>query len=260
MSSIEADFLRLATEVDVPGMASVIIRDGRLHGYICCGTRDAQAPTLVDEYTVFEAASLSKPVFAHVVLQLADQGYLSLDAPLGNYLPNYVPTDDRVSSITTRHVLSHRCGLPNWRNADLPLKTYFQPGERFSYSGEGFLYLQKAVEAITGEKIHVLAERLVLQPFAMARSSFIWDWRFDLNRAYPHDAFGRPALGGKPGTGNAAWSLQTTTADFGRFLLGVLVLLCHFLIYQRPLLPQTAGTSGQRGDEPEGELTADACD
>ena len=105
MSSIEADFLRLATEVDVPGMASVIIRDGRLHGYICCGTQDAQAPALVDEYTVFEAASLSKPVFAHVVLQLADQGYLSLDAPLGNYLPN-VPTDDRVSSITTRHVLS----------------------------------------------------------------------------------------------------------------------------------------------------------
>jgi Group II intron, maturase-specific domain len=47
MSSIEADFLRLATEVDVPGMASVIIRDGRLHGYICCGTRDAQAPALV---------------------------------------------------------------------------------------------------------------------------------------------------------------------------------------------------------------------
>jgi CubicO group peptidase (beta-lactamase class C family) len=87
--------------------------------------------------------------------------------------------------------------LPNWRNADLPLKTYFQPGERFSYSGEGFLCLQKAVEAISGEKIHTLAERLVLQPFAMARSSFIWDWRFDLNRAYPHDAFGRPALGSR---------------------------------------------------------------
>ena len=39
-----------------------------------------------------------------------------------------------------------------------------------------------------------------------------------------------------------------------------LILLCHFFIHQRPLLPQTAGTSGQRGDEPEGELTADACD
>ncbi len=133
-----------------------------------------------------------------------------------------MPTDNRVSSITPRHILSDSGGFPNWRNADLPLKTYFQPGEQFSYSGEGFLYLQKAVEAITGEKIHALAERLVLQPFAMARSSFIWDWRFDLNRAYPHDAFGRPALGGKPGEGNAAWSLQTTAADFASFLLAIL--------------------------------------
>jgi hypothetical protein len=220
--SIETDCLRLITEATVPGMASAIIRDGRLDGYVCGGTRSAQSPALVDEHTVFDAASLSKPVFAHAVLQLVDQGYLSLDAPLSDYLPNYVPTDNRVSLITPRHVLSHSSGFPNWRNADLPLKTYFQPGDRFSYSGEGFLYLQKAVEAITGEKIHALAERLVFEPFAMARSSFIWDWRFDLNRAYPHDAFGRPALGGKPGEGNAAWSLQTTAADFACFLLAVL--------------------------------------
>jgi hypothetical protein len=164
---------------------------------------------------------LSKPIFAHVVLQLLDQGRLSLDAPLGIYLPNYVSSDDRASLITARQVLSHSGGFPNWRNSDVPLKTYFQPGERFSYSGEGFLYLQKAVEAITGEKLHVLAARLVLEPFEMTRSSFIWDWSFDWNRAYPHDAFGRP-LGGKPGEGNAAWSLQTTAADFVRFLLRVL--------------------------------------
>jgi Beta-lactamase len=161
-------------------------------------------------------------VFAHAVLQLLDQGDLSLDAPLGSYLPDYLPSDDRVSSITARQILSHSGGFPNWRNSDVPLKTYFQPGERFSYSGEGFLYLQKAVEAITGEKLHVLAARLVLQPFEMTRSSFIWDWSFDQNRAYPHDAFGRPALGGKPGEGNAAGSLQTTAADFARFLLSVL--------------------------------------
>ena len=181
MPSIETDCLRLITEATVQGMASAIIRNGRLDGYVCCGTRSAQSPAPVDEHTVFDAASLSKPVFAHAVLQLVDQGYLSLDAPLSDYLPNYVPTDNRVSSITPRHVLSHSGGFPNWRNADLPLKTYFQPGDRFSYSGEGFLYLQKAVEAITGEKIHALAERLVFEPFAMARSSFIWDWRFDLN-------------------------------------------------------------------------------
>ena len=222
MALTETECMRLISEATVPGMALAIIRDGRLNGYVCCGTRSAQARATVDKDTVFDAASLSKTVFAHAVLQLVDQGYLSLDVPLGDYLPHYVPGDDRVSSITARHVLSHSGGLPNWRNSDVPLKTYFQPGERFSYSGEGFLYLQKAIEAITGEKLHVLAERLVLQPFEMTRSSYTWNWSFDRNRAYPHDAFGRPALGGKPGEGNAAWSLQTTATDFARFLLSVL--------------------------------------
>jgi CubicO group peptidase (beta-lactamase class C family) len=121
VSSIEADFLRLTTEADVPGMASAIIRDGRLHGYVCCGRRSAQALAPVDEHTVFEAASLSKPVFAHAVLQLVDQEHLSLDAPLGDYLSNYVPTDDRVSSITPRHVLSHRCGFRSQAHGPSPV-------------------------------------------------------------------------------------------------------------------------------------------
>jgi CubicO group peptidase (beta-lactamase class C family) len=212
----------LLAAADVPGIASAIIRDGQLERTICCGVRDVRSPVPVDEDTVFDAASLSKPVFAHAVLQLSDQGVLSLDAPLANYLPGYMPADQRASSITAKHVLSHSAGLPNWRNDDLPLKTYFAPSERFSYSGEGFLYLQKAAEALTGEKLHSLAERLVLRPFGMNRSSFVWDWRFDQNRATPHDDFGRPAVSWKPGEGNAAATLQTTAADYARFLLHVL--------------------------------------
>jgi hypothetical protein len=153
VGSGHAECLRLIAEAMVPGMAAAIIRDDGLDRYVCCGTRDAQAAAQVDEHTVFDTASLSKPVFAHAVLQLADNGYLSLDAPLDDHLPRYVPADDRAASITPRHVLSHSGGLPNWRNADLPLKTYFEPGSQFSYSGEGFLHLQKAVEAITREML-----------------------------------------------------------------------------------------------------------
>jgi CubicO group peptidase (beta-lactamase class C family) len=78
---VTPECLRLITEEILPGMAAAIIRDDRLDRYVCCGTRDAQAAAQVDEHTVFDAASLSKPVFAHAVLQLADNGYLSLDAP-----------------------------------------------------------------------------------------------------------------------------------------------------------------------------------
>jgi len=212
----------LIAEANVPGIASAVIRDARLDRYICGGVRGVQSPAPIDADTVFDAASLSKPVFAHAVLQLADQGVLSLDAPLVDYLPRYLAADERVSMITARHVLSHSTGLPNWRTADLPLKTYFRPGERFSYSGEGFLFLQRAVEAVTAEKIDTLMEQLVLRPFAMARSSFVWNWRFDQNRAYPHDDFGNPAVGGKPGEANAASTLQTTAADYAGFLLRVL--------------------------------------
>jgi CubicO group peptidase (beta-lactamase class C family) len=222
MALSETECRRLMTEATVPGMASAIIRDGRLDGYVCLGDCGGHTLAPVDEHTVFEAASLSKPVFAHVALQLADMGLLSLDVPLGDYLPGYAPGDDRVSSITPRHVLSHSGGLPNWRNADFPLKTWFEPGERFSYSGEGYFYLQQAIEVITGEKLHTLIERLVARPFGMTRSSFIWDQRFDSNRAYPHDDFGRPALDRKPGEANAAWSFQTTAADFAQYLLRVL--------------------------------------
>jgi hypothetical protein len=94
----------------------------------------------VDTQTVFEAASLSKPVVAHAALQLVDAGKLDLDEPLSQLVGPLVPNDPASAAITARHVLSHTTGLPNWRRNDAPLQTHFPPGSRFSYSGEGFVY------------------------------------------------------------------------------------------------------------------------
>src|SRR5215469_344340 len=104
----DTDLPVLLMEAAVPAMAAAVIREGHLDRLICGGVRSVQEHTYVDEDTVFEAASLSKPVFAYMVLQLVDQGQLSIDAPLDHYLPNYLPIGKLVSAITARHLLSHR--------------------------------------------------------------------------------------------------------------------------------------------------------
>jgi CubicO group peptidase (beta-lactamase class C family) len=95
--AIETSLEHLLAAVDVPGLALAIVRAGELEPPICCSIRDARSPIQVDKDTVFDAASLSKPAFAHSVLQLIDEGVLSLDTPLAHYLPGYFQGDDRAA-------------------------------------------------------------------------------------------------------------------------------------------------------------------
>ena len=160
-------------------LSFAIIRDGKIVDTKALGVRDASTAIPVDDNTIFEAASLSKPVFAYAVLQLVDAGVLSLDTPLSKYVPDYVKDDPRADSITIRHVLSQASGLPNWRSKANPLRTYFQPGERFSYSGEGFLWLQQVVEAVAAESFNSVMARLVFDPLEMSRCSYVWRTDFE---------------------------------------------------------------------------------
>jgi CubicO group peptidase (beta-lactamase class C family) len=177
----------------------------------------------VTDDTVFEAASLSKPVFAYAVLKLVDEGRLDLDKPLSNYLPGDYDgvKDPRLSQITARHVLSHTSGFPNWRQG-APLKIHFTPGERFSYSGEGFVYLAKVVEHIIGEPFNEWMKRTVFVPLEMADSSYVWQDRYTTRHVSPHSVLGIPTTLRKALKANPAASLRTTAQDFGRFLVAIL--------------------------------------
>src|SRR5258706_12038233 len=182
----------LLKDGDVPGLSLAIVRDGRIELQRAYGVKDAARGTPVDAGTVFEAASLSKPVFAYAVLKLVDAGKLDLDAPVAKYLPGDYVEDPRQGAITARRVLSHTTGFPNWRPNGQQLKIHFAPGERFSYSGEGFVYLQKAVERLTGQTLDAVMKRLVFEPLPMARTSYVWGGPSEPLKARGHDAAGTP--------------------------------------------------------------------
>jgi CubicO group peptidase (beta-lactamase class C family) len=209
----------LLQESMVPGLSLALIRDGKtywVHGF---GVRDLKTGKPVTEETIFEAASLSKPVFAYGVLKLVEQGKLDLDAPLTKYLPKpYVEGDPRLERITARCVLSHRTGFPNWRGEGNPLTIHFTPGERFSYSGEGFVYLQRVVEQVTGMTLNEYMTEAVFQPLGMTSSSYVWRADYDLRTATGHDAAGEPGEKRKPKEANAAASLHTTAGDYALFI------------------------------------------
>lgn len=214
------ELMKLAT---VPGLSLALIEDGQtrwLHGF---GVKDAKTAQPVDEDTIFSAASLSKPVFAYAVLKLVDQGKLGLDVPLTKYLPKrYIEGDARLDAITARIVLSHRTGFRNWRGDGHALKIFFPPGERFSYSGEGIVYLQRVVEQLTAEPLDEAMRELVFTPLGMSSSSYVWRADFDARAAVGHDADGQPRPLGKPPEAVAAASLNTSARDYARFVTAIL--------------------------------------
>jgi hypothetical protein len=139
----------------IPGVSLALIKDGGVVYYKTYGVRNTFTGEKVDENTLFEAASITKPVFALAVQKLAERGIIDLDKPLYLYLPYPdIESDERYKLITARHVLTHRTGFPNWRsmNKDGKLNIKFTPGTDYSYSGEGFEYLKIVIEKITGKK------------------------------------------------------------------------------------------------------------
>ena len=187
---------RLAREHHVPSVAIASIAEAALD-HLAVGPRAAD---------VFEAASLSKPVFALAVMRLVESRALDLDRPIATIVDlEFETSDSRVLRITPRHALSHTTGLPNWRFTPSPLRCAFEPGERFSYSGEGIFLLQRAVETITGRGLADVVRTSVLAPLGMSSSTFAFERDLESRMVAPHD-----------GAGHA---LEWRTMSLGRQLL-----------------------------------------
>src|SRR4051794_38435740 len=189
--ALAAQVPSLMQSAQVPGMSIAIVHgdDVRVQTF---GVTNAKSSERVTDKTVFEAASLSKTVFAYAVMKLVEEGRLDLDKPLSQYVREPFIDDPRVDKITARVVLSHRTGFPNWRR-DKPLQILFEPGTRFSYSGEGYVYVQRAVEAITNEPFDTFMRRVVFDPLGMTDSSYVWQPAYETGKAWSHDESGNVA-------------------------------------------------------------------
>lgn len=223
------DLPRLLELAATPGLSAAVLSGGRVGWSQGFGRTDGDASPAVTAETVFDAASLSKPVFAYLVMLLVQEQAFDLDRPLDGYLGQpYVPGNALAAQVTARHVLSHTTGFRNWRfNDTQTLVPEFTPGERWQYSGEGYYELQRAVETITEKDLTALARERILGPLDMQRSSYVPLPEFDANRAAGHRRGGQAVVppGPPPPNAlpvmrlpNAAGSLRTTANDYAKFL------------------------------------------
>lgn len=218
----------------VTGLCLAIIQDNRPVYVQAYGYKNRSLRQINDTSTVFYGASLSKAVFAYLVMRLIDQRVIDLDKPLYQYLPRPLPEydkykdlagDDRWKLVTGRHCLDHTTGFPNWRwfnpNGGNKLQFFFTPGQRYAYSGEGLTLLQFVIETITGKSLETLAEENVFVPLGMTKTSYVWQPDFETNYALGHlekeDTIPKVRRS-KP---NAAGSMETNIADLSRFFAAV---------------------------------------
>jgi len=211
----------------VPGLSLQLLRHGEPSQAWHLGWRErSEDGAPVDASTVFECASMSKPVFAFLLLQQVQRGRLGLDQPILDFYPErFSPAQPAQARITARQLLSHSSGLPNWREGDEntgPLPLSFAPGEGFQYSGEGYFYLQRALEHLLGDPLQTTAERELFQPLGMSQSSFVLSPAIEAQRARGHAEDGRALPLSRYERANAAYTLYTTAGDYSRFLAHLL--------------------------------------
>jgi hypothetical protein len=161
-------------ENKIPTLGIGIIKNGKLQEIKVFGeiSKGISAPY----NTIFNVASLTKPITAMVALKLVSLGKWNLDEPIYKYWTDPdIARDPRHQKLTTRIILSHQTGFPNWRwmNKNKKLIFQFDPGTKYQYSGEGMEYLRKALEKKFNKSLQALASELIFKPLKMIDTRYM---------------------------------------------------------------------------------------
>ena len=215
----------LLAEHGVASVGVALIEDGRVTLAKVYGQQAPGVPAT--DATLFNLASLTKPVTAEIILRLASAGALSLDEPMARYwVDPDIATDPRRERLTARIALNHQSGFPNWRTdgGGGRLAFRFDPGSAFGYSGEGYDYVGRFVEKRVGRDFESLAQQYVLGPVGMTNTSYSRrGWMRD-RLAIPMDTGGRWAQPQVSDSGHwsGANNLITTIGDYAKFVVSVM--------------------------------------
>lgn len=183
-----------------------------------------------EKEAVFQAASLSKVVFAYIVLKMYDNGEIDIDRPLYEYtdIDRFVDKD-MAKKLTARLILMHRSGIDDWAASPSsdewptsPIKFTFPVDSIFGYSGEGYAFLQRAVEAIKGKDIQSIAKEYVFEPLDMPLSSYEWIPEFEGITTASVRRNGESQGVRQFPRQNVAYTLRTNAIDYTKFLKAIL--------------------------------------
>jgi CubicO group peptidase (beta-lactamase class C family) len=230
--------LYLMKAARVSGMAVAIYNDQKTVFSNTYGYADVQHKAPLTDSSAMYAASLAKTVFAYIVMQCLEEKLIHLDTPLVAYLNKPLPEykipgwnrgyhdlakDDRYRLITARMCLTHTTGFPNWRwfEPDKKLKFKFDPGTRYSYSGEGLYLLQFVLEQIMQKDYETISKERVFSPFHMKHTSQVWQEAFEKNLSYGHSSDGQPYELMRWKEPSAGGSMTTTLKDYNSFFTGL---------------------------------------
>ncbi|MEJ2903076.1 serine hydrolase domain-containing protein [Pedobacter panaciterrae] len=239
-TSISVDSLRnkilfLMDKAKVKGLELAIFNKNKVVYKEGFGIGNDAAVKLHPSMSIY-GASLSKTVFTVLVLKLVEEGVIDLDKPLQDYLPkpiyeypqktkwqdnyNDLKTDTLYKRITARMCLDHTTGFPNWRwdNSDQKLRVAFMPGSRYSYSGEGMVYLQTIIEKITQKSLAQLMTEKIFVPFNMKNSAYTWLPRFETDYALGYNQEGKAYEKDKDNEARSPSTLETTLDDYSKFV------------------------------------------
>ncbi|MBK5114617.1 MAG: beta-lactamase family protein [Candidatus Heimdallarchaeota archaeon] len=210
----------LMNKHQIVGLSIALIREGKIVWTKGYGIRNKEKQLPVTTETIFEAASLTKPVVAYVTLKMYEENIIDINKPLSSYLTEpYVENQPMLNQITAKHVLSHITGFPNWGKKRLSPKIFFTPGERFSYSGEGYMYLQKVLEEITGHSLEEILQERILKPLGIEKASLLWNDEYEETAALGYFKDGKLKKKWKPTEPEAAGSLNISPTDFAKFVI-----------------------------------------